>query len=187
MPDCCVFLRWGITPACAGKRISRFSQYSWDRDHPRVRGEKPYSTKRTHSAAGSPPRARGKDFHFNASSDVYGITPACAGKRLTPRELYSANGDHPRVRGEKVKSKAGQTFRRGSPPRARGKVADVIQPAVGAGITPACAGKRYSLRPHSNSQWDHPRVRGEKYSNPGDLVFDPGSPPRARGKAVRPG
>ena len=25
-------------------------------------------------------------------------------------------------------------------------------------------------------------MRGEKYSNPGDLVFDPGSPPHARGK-----
>ena len=57
---------------------------------------------------------------------------------------------------------------RGSPPRGRGKVEDVVQAAAHLGITPAWAGKRWAWDALSTSCWDYPRVGGEKAlpSNP---------------------
>ena len=52
------------------------------------------------------------------------------------------------------------------------------------GITPACAGKRFS-RPRAPRGWrDHPRVCGEKRNIPRFAAFSVGSPPRVRGKAA---
>ncbi len=70
----------GITPACAGKRIIIPSVVITTWDHPRVCGEKAVAGLVTGSAAGSPPRVRGKDDPHNGNTYIYGITPACAGK-----------------------------------------------------------------------------------------------------------
>ena len=52
-------------------------------------------------------------------------------------------------------------------------------------ITPACAGKsEYGLQ-KARPSWDHPRVRGEKQILPPSSARRSGSPPRARGKAIR--
>ena len=45
------------------------------------------------------------------------------------------------MRGEKSPFLIPLTVSLGSPPHARGKVVDTVLAAVGAGITPACAGK----------------------------------------------
>ena len=52
------------------------------------------------------------------------------------------SGDHPRVRGEKIKAVAFGADGKGSPPRARGKGEIAGIAVVQSGITPACAGKR---------------------------------------------
>ena len=55
------------------------------------------------------------------------------------------------------------------------------------GITPACAGKRFSCKSGEKQVGDHPRVCGEKETLENDLQNAVGSPPRVRGKAISNG
>ena len=80
--------------------------------------------------------------------------------------------------------------RKGSPPRGRGKVHQMIEVINGLGITPAWAGKS-SAQPRSGPPGrDHPRIGGEKQDGHSQAPWNWGSPPRGRGKAqafrVRP-
>ena len=69
----------------------------------------------------------------------------------------------------------------GSPPRVRGTVKSIIFRFQGLGITPACAGNRYSYQKAAKSTRDHPRVCGEQLRICSILCSDKGSPPRVRG------
>ena len=93
-----------ITPAYAGKskRIAPSSVLFGD--HPRVCGEKDASAVKLYVTSGSPPRMRGKVFFYVAAIHGFGITPAYAGKSLSPAPEEALPGDHPRVCGEKLKS-----------------------------------------------------------------------------------
>ena len=155
-------LRFWITPAYAGKRRSDWIIRSIYWDHPRVCGEKFSSRSSADLRHGSPPRMRGKERFPPQHSCIYGITPACAGKRLWETPLLCHNGDHPCVCGEKDKAKEMGATTKGSPPRVRGK--EQMEQGAGRlwGITPACAGKSLrSCRPWNRPR-DHPRVCGEK-------------------------
>ncbi len=172
----------GITPACAGKSsLVRFLGRA-DMNHPRVRGEKFIEQLALDLPRGSPPRARGKverkgknsaltgitpacagkDHHIRSLSVGRGITPACAGKSGLRSGRSRGAGDHPRVRGEKRKIGKCKRAKKGSPPRARGKVRLLLRRLHRQRITPACAGKRRRSARRATSAWDHPRVRGEK-------------------------
>ena len=75
-----------ITPACAGKSCWIRQRTDWNRDHPRVCGEKvafgsPFTT-----LLGSPPRVRGKEAEEPKEIRYSRITPACAGKSPQPLE-----------------------------------------------------------------------------------------------------
>ena len=70
----------GITPACAGKRTIYGRLLRYNRDHPRVCGEKSTSTSMMNCGWGSPPRVRGKAHCKTSCAVVDGITPAYAGK-----------------------------------------------------------------------------------------------------------
>ena len=73
----------------------------------------------------------------------------------------------------------------GSPPRARGEVVYTDPETFKTRITPACAGRSHREEPPTRGCRDHPRVRGEKAAR---WLFPPcqiGSPPRARGEAIR--
>ena len=133
---------------------------------------------------GSPPPVRGKDTGGGLNLPVAGITPACAGKRLTCINDSAFREDHPRVCGEKRLCSRLECFCLGSPPRVRGKVPLFLAIFIGFGITPACAGKSCGGSPAHLLAWDHPRVCGEKLSDhePGDP--GQGSPPRVRGKVL---
>ena len=72
----------GITPACAGKSKLPLLDYSPAWDHPRVCGEKVVLSIFLVPLMGSPPRVRGKGLSFFSIISCFGITPACAGKRL---------------------------------------------------------------------------------------------------------
>ena len=52
------------------------------------------------------------------------------------------------------------------------------------GITPAYAGKSYSLGISWCYRWDHPRLCGEKYTAPNLQRPREGSPPPMRGKVI---
>ena len=131
-----------ITPACAGKSLWCAQGQAQERDHPRVCEEKNFLLLMTSRRSGSPPRVRGK---VDALSDIiqdYGITPACAGKSHWESLRRSPPEDHPRVCGEKDKSRVKVIPSQGSPPRVRGKENHAGLWAKSNWITPACAGKR---------------------------------------------
>ena len=133
---------YGITPACAGKSVSRGTPRKCHWDHPRVCGEKDGETFDITPAQGSPPRVRGKGQRCVLLAPITGITPACAGKRWIQSSRCIECRDHPRVCGEKCKNRMILFRVVGSPPRVRGKVHLFSMVFVELGITPACAGKR---------------------------------------------
>ena len=71
----------GITPAYAGKSSSRGVRTCFEKDHPRVCGEKRSQSTSASRRAGSPPRMRGKGRDPLESAVFHWITPAYAGKR----------------------------------------------------------------------------------------------------------
>ena len=111
-----------ITPACAGKSITKAVKKVINEDHPRLRGEKYIFGMVWGGKKGSPPLARGKASLAVLTAALAGITPACAGKRPVKPFYKIFAKDHPRLRGEKKDRTA--------------------IPKKGKGITPACAGKR---------------------------------------------
>ena len=132
----------GITPAWAGKSRATAHRGSSRVDHPRVGGEKFDNPKIDNSQLGSPPRGRGKGMDCTLSQTNRRITPAWAGKRSWKHDHVRKHGDHPRVGGEKSFIYQFPFFRRGSPPRGRGKGLPPWLVICSLGITPAWAGKR---------------------------------------------
>ena len=126
---------------------------------------------------------RGKGQGVNPAADVFGITPACAGKRQPLPGYSKQTRDHPRVCGEKSAVSGCCAATSGSPPRVRGK-AGLVQ-IVGRlrRITPACAGKSTCMAQSLKPREHHPRVCGEKVGPVGCVSGWLGSPPRMRGKA----
>ena len=171
-----------ITPACAGKSKFVAVAGGYNRDHPRVCGEKLQATDEDACEKGSPPRVRGKG-RLSAPARRSGrITPACAGKRWRRVSPSPMPQDHPRVCGEKSKNSNVRCKRRGSPPRVRGKGSAHRPHFFQKRITPACAGKRAALRAVRAVRRDHPRVCGEKAGRGLRASGTGGSPPRVRGK-----
>ena len=156
-------------------------QGKWD--HPRACGEK-CSTLGTYPAiVGSPPRVRGKDAAVRRTDGSSGITPARAGKRVVRADPLRRDGDHPRACGEKTTAQIEDIAAEGSPPRVRGKEEDDPMSETYTGITPARAGKSFSVLCFSLLFWDHPRACGEKKQVEYSFLHLQGSPPRVRGKA----
>ena len=130
-----------ITPACAGKRLLAGQAYDPGKDHPRMCGEKPNSTRGYPFVSGSPPHVRGKGERKTGKTRRVGITPACAGKRMHQWCRKIANWDHPRMCGEKPLGLAPAGWPSGSPPHVRGKVDEEHIAEGRIRITPAYAGK----------------------------------------------
>ena len=70
----------GITPACAGKSLCSCARCPFQRDHPRMCGEKLPLKVCKYKDYGSPPHVRGKVALTGERSLELGITPAYAGK-----------------------------------------------------------------------------------------------------------
>ena len=172
----------GITPACAGKRDKAGLPFAPVRDHPRVCGEKTSASSLFNTAAGSPPRVRGKELRVETCFSHDGITPAYAGKRVSRSRAKTGEWDHPRVCGEKTPFSENSFTKSGSPPRMRGKAEPDCMGTLEGGITPAYAGKRNSFTKSFEEHGDHPRVCGEKFDLDCTCVTELGSPPRMRGK-----
>ena len=155
-------LRYGITPACAGKRTGAEACGGCSWDHPRVCGEKFIHSSLRYGRLGSPPRVRGKDYDSARIRCQLGITPACAGKSYLGATFAFQAEDHPRVCGEKTTFLTVASETSGSPPRVRGKGPSDRASGRGLRITPACAGKRAGFSGGKPGMRDHPRVCGEK-------------------------
>ena len=96
--------RCRITPAYAGKRISRSSAVSGSGDHPRVCGEKVLIWAGAVGRWGSPPRMRGKVKGIKLFLRCAGITPAYAGKSVTMSQRRGAPGITPAYAGKRPAS-----------------------------------------------------------------------------------
>ena len=112
------------------------------------------------------------------------ITPAYAGKSVSPIENWRYRRDHPRLCGEKASLPPFCPCPWGSPPPMRGKARKSAAAALSGRITPAYAGKRYTPWHLWNRYKDHPRLCGEKFSFLRQPMRLPGSPPPMRGKAT---
>ena len=133
---------------------------------------------------GSPPRGRGKAETPLPRCNLYGITPAWAGKSFNQDSSGATFRDHPRVGGEKPSLRTLFSTNLGSPPRGRGKVNKLANGAPAVGITPAWAGKRIVPKDCEMGVEDHPRVGGEKICSRLSSSACIGSPPRGRGKGT---
>ena len=131
-----------ITPARAGKRLSRSPAPFRFRDHPRACGEKVPVPNPVELVPGSPPRVRGKVAENLPFVIFSGITPARAGKSSAGCNRTGHGRDHPRACGEKFCIHRSAHIDSGSPPRVRGKVFAEGTGLNDSGITPARAGKR---------------------------------------------
>ena len=172
----------GITPAYAGKSSVLTWASSSSGDHPRIRGEKEFAQNMIEKGQGSPPHTRGKDSASIAVLQIWGITPAYAGKSPAQVRLLRCKRDHPRIRGEKKVRTASWVKKRGSPPHTRGKGDQGQDVSVPSGITPAYAGKSASRNWLMSMDMDHPRIRGEKQRAYREANREKGSPPHTRGK-----
>ena len=131
---------------------------------------------------GSPPRGRGKAHGRSAQQAPPRITPAWAGKSIWLPSCPACRWDHPRMGGEKQLLIVHYKQFRGSPPRGRGK--EVADEGIGGiiRITPAWTGKSRPAAFRRWPEWDHPRMGGEKQTQPTETGRPLGSPPRGRGK-----
>ena len=100
-------------------------------------GEKANGSDAPDDDEGSPPRERGKTVVPTHVFIPPRITPAWAGKRLSPVTPYNPPLDHPRVGGEKLLTCERIDFRLGSPPHGRGKVFSLFVDGLDLRITPA--------------------------------------------------
>ena len=137
----CYTLSFRITPAHAGKSVSRLQRQALLRDHPRPRGEKTHIALLSLCVRGSPPPTRGKASMNLLGLWGWGITPAHAGKSPTAQFVHLPRRDHPRPRGEKHRKACGLTVKEGSPPPTRGKEGQRLAGRERGRITPAHAGK----------------------------------------------
>ena len=152
----------GITPAYAGKRVQKTAIMEAPQDHPRLCGEKRTATSHLPPRSGSPPPMRGKAVVAGKAALRRGITPAYAGKSSGSWCQPLSNRDHPRLCGEKRNSESYCIAKSGSPPPMRGKGSPANAAAIFFGITPAYAGKSILQPSFGKSNWDHPRLCGEK-------------------------
>ena len=105
---------------------------------------------------------RGNAKQIQPTAGYQGITPAYAGKRWFHEEFQPSPWDHPRICGEKQAAVIRMTTPKGSPPHMRGKGRPVAIQTRTTGITPAYAGKSYTVVNKAGILGDHPRVCGEK-------------------------
>ena len=84
---------------------------------------------------------RGKPAAVRGGRGYTWITPAYAGKTLSPPHGGGLHPDHPRVCGENLGQNPIKVRHLGSPPRMRGKLRGHLASVKQNGITPAYAGK----------------------------------------------
>ena len=143
-------VRGAILPEC----------HSWD--HPRLCGEKlPVLVYPLH-VQGSPPPMRGKVLKKDGREREIRITPAYAGKSCPHPRRRRMRKDHPRLCGEKLPEPPFSQVQTGSPPPMRGKVYFENKYRHVKRITPAYAGKSFSVKICLFGNKDHPRLCGEK-------------------------
>ena len=89
-------------------------------DHPRIRGEHLSWSTSSIGLEGSSPHTRGAHYRTRLLTTVMGIIPAYAGSTVSMTCSPMVREDHPRIRGEHIKTAAGWLGQAGSSPHTRG-------------------------------------------------------------------
>ena len=96
------------------------------------------------------------------------------------------SGDHPRIRGEHPAEPRDDADRLGSSPHTRGARKASLAGWVSSRIIPAYAGSTYCWEDPTDTDRDHPRIRGEHPFMVALLGIAWGSSPHTRGARVSP-
>ena len=134
---------------------------------------------------GSPPLTRGQLPHGCGHCLDRGITPAHAGTTFSRLHSELVNQDHPRSRGDNVKTRDDPSENPGSPPLTRGQQRIRHSEAVCEGITPAHAGTTINPVGFFLRLGDHPRSRGDNRTYTTITKSSWGSPPLTRGQPIQ--
>ena len=170
-----------LIPACAGSTGRLDCSPPGGRAHPRMRGEHFGETKKSKSAKGSSPHARGAPHIQLHPGERVRLIPACAGSTSRRPRRAMCRRAHPRMRGEHRSAYRARTSVGGSSPHARG-ARDSHHPRwPGDRLIPACAGSTSSYAMPAAGCSAHPRMRGEHGCQRGDVLRRAGSSPHARG------
>ena len=176
-----------IIPAYAGSTYRIGLSGGASQDHPRIRGEHACGASVKGTLSGSSPHTRGALGRTAGSGFRRRIIPAYAGSTAAGSLCRGRLTDHPRIRGEHVKSEVRSSGDIGSSPHTRGAQADGHRRTAAERIIPAYAGStRVGRRPCRRSG-DHPRIRGEHYGQFRRVAARPGSSPHTRGAHARHG
>ena len=151
------------------------------RDHPRACGEHAHRAHLRHLHRGSSPRLRGTHVAHGFQIFLEGIIPALAGNTHRPCSVTSSTRDHPRACGEHTRSSMTPRGSRGSSPRLRGTLDDVLVQPLPCGIIPALAGNTDFHALGGVRVGDHPRACGEHSVTTPSEETGTGSSPRLRG------
>ncbi len=146
-----------------------------------MRGEQRSASRRCAARWGPSPRARGAVIRVVGVDGGHGTIPACAGSSSTQLSRLPGARDHPRVRGEQIRSVRVSPPPSGPSPRARGAALPGALVLQHHGTIPACAGSSGERHRVTPSAGDHPRVRGEQRRRLACLPVHWGPSPRARG------
>ena len=109
-----------IIPAYAGSTPAALPGDQAGLDHPRIRGEHLPPEPRKRARNGSSPHTRGAQGSDGCFHLMYRIIPAYAGSTTLNRPISTPLPDHPRIRGEHIKSGFGAIKDGGSSPHTRG-------------------------------------------------------------------
>ena len=179
--ECQHFCTNRFTPAYAGNTFSQFLGYGSQKVHPRIRGEYTCGKWTTCPPVGSPPHTRGILPNSPRILSQTWFTPAYAGNTHDRRQILKAQGVHPRIRGEYIRSSNQSSPTRGSPPHTRGILRYLLQCLVIARFTPAYAGNTNTYQCNRKLYEVHPRIRGEYCPSVRLTELVRGSPPHTRG------
>ncbi len=177
--------RTRIIPAYAGSTLESSWRPGPSQDHPRLRGEHLQELVAATCPTGSSPPTRGAPGEARPADPHRRIIPAYAGSTTWRGSGSGSSSDHPRLRGEHVRSTPVASAIRGSSPPTRGAPRRDPHREACRGIIPAYAGSTARTggpcRPHR----DHPRLRGEHMLSTLMGENMPGSSPPTRGAPYR--
>ncbi len=171
-----------FTPTCVGTTNVSCSHTPGETVHPHVRGDDESGPDTLRPATGSPPRAWGRLNAEIDSNQTDGFTPTCVGTTPCWATPLSPGAVHPHVRGDDRSSGCVPRERRGSPPRAWGRLTRSNGAAPASRFTPTCVGTTWRESGPQISLPVHPHVRGDDLLPAFLATLPVGSPPRAWGR-----
>ena len=152
----------GITSACAEKSLGQKPGAAQTGNYLRMRGEETAGVEMTEGFKELPPHARRRAGGNLQFATHVGITSACAEKRRRFQNRPRQCGNYLRMRGEERPRGARAAVVEELPPHARRRAAKAAVISAGAGITSACAEKRWRPGYGGAGAWNYLRMRGEE-------------------------